>query len=113
MERIWNNLKHFAENRNRVAVTSFLMVVIPFYVGDILATIRPSPIPRPLFEIMGITSLVGGIVFFIFGSRYARKMERRRQRIDAGQCVKCSYDLSGNVSGICPECGTLVRKETN
>jgi hypothetical protein len=25
-----------------------------------------------------------------------------------GKCPKCGYDLSGNVSGICPECGTRV-----
>jgi hypothetical protein len=28
------------------------------------------------------------------------------RRVDAGQCRKCHYDLTGNVSGICPECGT-------
>ena len=30
---------------------------------------------------------------------------RCRQRKKHGQCVKCGYDLRGNVSGICPECG--------
>ncbi len=25
-----------------------------------------------------------------------------------GQCVSCGYDLTGNVSGTCPECGTEV-----
>jgi len=23
-----------------------------------------------------------------------------------GRCRKCDYDLTGNVSGVCPECGT-------
>jgi len=23
-------------------------------------------------------------------------------------CKKCNYDLTGNVSGICPECGTPI-----
>ena len=27
---------------------------------------------------------------------------RRRRR---GRCVTCGYDLTGNVSGVCPECG--------
>ncbi len=22
-----------------------------------------------------------------------------------GQCAKCGYDLTGNVTGVCPECG--------
>ena len=30
-----------------------------------------------------------------------RRMRRRRK----GLCVKCGYDLTGNVSGVCPECG--------
>ena len=25
-----------------------------------------------------------------------------------GLCGKCSYDLTGNVSGVCPECGTAI-----
>ena len=31
----------------------------------------------------------------------------RAQRID-GLCRKCGYDLTGNESGVCPECGTPV-----
>ena len=26
----------------------------------------------------------------------------------AGQCAQCGYDLRGNVSGVCPECGGLT-----
>lgn len=29
-----------------------------------------------------------------------------RRRIPPGHCLTCGYDLTGNVSGICPECGT-------
>jgi hypothetical protein len=32
-----------------------------------------------------------------------------RRRIPPGHCRKCGYDLTGNVSGRCPECGTEVR----
>jgi hypothetical protein len=28
-----------------------------------------------------------------------------RHRIPPGHCQKCGYDLTGNVSSICPECG--------
>ena len=27
---------------------------------------------------------------------------------DHPRCEKCQYDLTGNVSGICPECGTRI-----
>jgi hypothetical protein len=30
---------------------------------------------------------------------------RRRRRLRKGLCTKCGYDLTGNVSGVCPECG--------
>jgi hypothetical protein len=36
-----------------------------------------------------------------------RRFKRRRQK-PAGHCLRCSYDLRGNESGICPECGTSV-----
>jgi hypothetical protein len=31
---------------------------------------------------------------------------RLRRRAEAGHCPACGYDLTGNVSGVCPECGT-------
>ena len=30
----------------------------------------------------------------------------RLQRIRLGRCAACNYDLTGNVSGVCPECGS-------
>jgi len=31
---------------------------------------------------------------------------RRGRRRRSGRCVRCGYDLTGNVSRVCPECGT-------
>ena len=33
---------------------------------------------------------------------------RRDRRIPPGHCRKCRYDLTGNESGVCPECGKAV-----
>jgi hypothetical protein len=30
---------------------------------------------------------------------------RERHRTRRGRCTACGYDLTGNVSGVCPECG--------
>ncbi|MGQ9649774.1 MAG: hypothetical protein ACUVXJ_06675 [Phycisphaerae bacterium] len=29
-------------------------------------------------------------------------------RIPPGHCQKCGYNLTGNVSGVCPECGEKI-----
>lgn len=29
-----------------------------------------------------------------------------------GSCIKCRYDLTGNTSGICPECGTPIKSSS-
>ena len=34
---------------------------------------------------------------------------RPRRRDRAGRCPACGYDLTGNVSGVCPECGSPTR----
>ncbi len=36
---------------------------------------------------------------------FIRGPVRRRRRRRAGLCIKCGYDLTGNESGVCPECG--------
>ena len=36
---------------------------------------------------------------------YRRLRSRRRL---PGNCSACGYDLAGNTSGVCPECGTVV-----
>ena len=36
---------------------------------------------------------------------------RRRRRLrERGLCMNCAYDLTGNESGVCPECGTEVEE---
>ena len=33
---------------------------------------------------------------------------RAKRRHQSGRCIKCAYDLTGNVSGVCPECGVAI-----
>ena len=37
---------------------------------------------------------------------------RDRRRIPPGHCQKCGYDLTGNLSGVCSECGEPVAGQT-
>ncbi len=39
---------------------------------------------------------------------FIRGPVRRWRRRRRGLCVKCAYNLTGNVSGVCPECGVRL-----
>jgi hypothetical protein len=47
------------------------------------------------------------IPFLLIGLPTGWLWWRDRRRVPAG-CCACGYDLTGNVSGICPECGRAV-----
>jgi hypothetical protein len=36
----------------------------------------------------------------------------RRYRRKHGLCLHCGYDLTGNISGVCPECGTAINADS-
>lgn len=51
-----------------------------------------------------IVSLLGIYPVIAFARGPFRHWRRRRR----GGCLKCGYDLTGNVSGMCPECGSSI-----
>lgn len=48
------------------------------------------------------TAIVSTI--FLIQVRVWRKFGRR------GYCAECDYDLTGNISGVCPECGAVIQR---
>lgn len=50
------------------------------------------------------------IPFFLIGIPTALLWRIDRRRTRSGRCTTCGYDLTGNVSGRCPECGTAAEK---
>jgi len=48
------------------------------------------------------------IPFVIFAIPTASLWWIDRRRIPPGHCQRCGYNLTGNVSGLCPECGTPI-----
>jgi hypothetical protein len=61
-------------------------------------TVSPSILRVPLW-----------LVTLIVGTPTAWLWWHDRRRVGPGQCRHCGYDLTGNVSGRCPECGAAVR----
>ena len=63
------------------------------------------------FMLPGLLLLIFIAIQFFF--RGKTEMNAAMWRRD-GRCGQCGYDLRGNVSGCCPECGTAIpRKETS
>ena len=56
----------------------------------------------PRWFVLSVTPLPAG-VWMVNGIR-----RQRRRRRNPGLCTACGYDLTGNVSGTCPECGTAA-----
>jgi len=51
-----------------------------------------------------LTNLITWSLFFI--------LWRKRRKHPEGHCRRCGYDLTGNESGCCPECNTIVAKQS-
>ncbi len=58
----------------------------------------PAWLPAPLFAAYPIWAFVRG-------------PWRRRRRKAKGLCIRCGYDLTGNVTGVCSECGTKAKPQ--
>jgi hypothetical protein len=73
-------------------------VVASHGAAGFLATIEVTYLRVPL----PVVGALLGILPALAAYRGPIKRWRRRRR---GRCICCGYDLTGNVSGICPECG--------
>ena len=51
-----------------------------------------------------LVALAAGLAFAGVPFVRAAKKELPALRRRMGQCAHCGYDLTGNVSGVCPEC---------
>jgi predicted RNA-binding Zn-ribbon protein involved in translation (DUF1610 family) len=65
----------------------------------------------PDVELIMLLPLWALVVLFSAYPAYAaaRWYSKRRRKL-TNVCISCGYNLTGNVSGICPECGTEIGK---
>lgn len=47
-------------------------------------------------------------ILSLIAETWRQRSNRRTKRKRQPTCAKCGYNLTGNVSGICPECGSAV-----
>ena len=68
--------------------------------------------PRSWFGgiVGGLTGGTGGLAMrWYWRHRYRRFLRERLNASGIPICMKCGYDLTGNESGVCPECGVEAR----
>lgn len=70
--------------------------------------ILPADADLPPCHMMLLIALAGGWTLFEF-VRERRAAQRARR---TGCCRRCGYDLTGNISGRCSECGEPVPGST-
>ncbi len=85
---------------------TFLVFVVPV-LHAILHGVRGS-----WFQVAGasggITIAVGVVVAYIPSHLIFKSLRWETFEYDGSYCLECNYNLTGNVSGICPECGRPV-----
>jgi uncharacterized paraquat-inducible protein A len=106
------------------AVGDFALGLTAFFVVAALAYVALSGIARKVFGPDAGSSGVYVLLALMAGwhstrSTLALRNKQRRESSNAqrdallrsGLCPTCDYDLTGNISGTCPECGTPVEAE--
>jgi hypothetical protein len=93
------------DDRRRARRVAHLLLGIAVLIAlAVLAT--PNVLPRrasddQLLWLIGATLMLGVSAFVLRHAMTGRRTEM-------GRCETCGYNLRGNISGICPECGTPV-----
>ena len=89
-------------------------VLVGLAVAGVLVLIRHWILfPRSWFGgiVGGVTGGTGvAAMTWYWRHRYRRFLRARLNAAGIPICMKCGYDLTGNESGVCPECGTRSGK---
>jgi len=84
-----------------------IILVLPFTWNELLMNMGADQFVRAFLE--PVLGLFVGVGLFLGSHSLVRIWSRLRYaglRDKLGICLHCGYDLTGNVSGVCPECGT-------
>ena len=100
----WACVMSFSKWPASGAVESVGVFTTPLVLGPLGGVRLPV---RPIWVGLAADAAVFGSGWWLLlaGSGGLRRARRRRR----GQCVGCGYDLAGNASGACPECGATGR----
>jgi len=72
----------------------------------------PSRIPMPWSKSSHVPLPATAVLLALMPTLTVVHWRRRRKRVKRGLCPHCGYNLTGNASGVCPECGSAVAQAT-
>jgi len=86
-----------------LVATNMAMHVFSVQIG-----IRDSNVFAPAVSL----SIFGGAQWYFLGVLVVWLYHRSRRASESdATCRRCGYDLTGNVSGVCPECGMAIPED--
>jgi hypothetical protein len=71
-------------------------------------SLRAASVPGDSFWVLMMPVWQVGLIFALLPGVWLTARGRRFYRRRRGRCVACGYELRGNVSGVCPECGRVA-----
>jgi len=77
-----------------------LAVTALFWVWSLMQVLPPEA-DLPPCHLMASFLILAMFTWYLFRAD-------RPAVIPPGHCRKCGYDLTGNISGVCPECGERI-----
>jgi hypothetical protein len=78
------------------------LVILAGVIGGYKAMTIVIRVRQPWLWLAAAGALGANLLLWLW---IVRPEQIRRKRLDNGLCVHCGYDLRGNVSDVCPECG--------
>ena len=110
----------------RTILLSPLTLLIPGVIWSVFAALDvyahphqgfTGPGGKPAWLNSAIIAILGSNIWILVGLAYLLTRCRRArvkiaQFVSSDDCHQCGYDLTGNESGICPECGACISHQT-
>jgi hypothetical protein len=95
-----------------LAVGAFALGAVILRLADTGASPNTFTIPVLFaFALFSVGLVIIAMRLIIFQYSEDRRVYSLSRRVPSPNCPKCGYNLTGNESGVCPECGLALRPQ--
>lgn len=98
-------------SRTGLACLAVFVLGLSVIGADALHTARVPQGLDTTYKLLALITVIVGVILVLIIIRFGRLSHRLQLRSSENQCLNCGYNLTGNVSGICPECGTRYSRK--